>query len=302
MSAVSLWVKPARYKGGGGKETVVRAGAEWVRSVKEAKLATTLDEERIADLQELCDETKGSPLTRPTRKGAHQLLGQRFGKLIVEEQVERPDLKSRGTYWLCRCDCGAEQIATGSLLVRGLTACCRKCGYKQQSESIKATWANGAFVRASTAAQLTGKRFHRWLVVERRASRRKGTGVAAYWLCRCDCGVEREVSTKSLMAGSSRSCGCLLREVSGARMVQRNQLRLGERLERPTFADSTLAVLREHPGASYAELQRLLDLGKHATWQRLARLLACGLVRREEGDLVRWFAAEPQDQHGSLHP
>ena len=47
---------------------------------------------------------------------------------------------------------------------------------------------------------LTGQRFGK-LTVLRRAS--SGT-----WLCRCDCGREKEVVTNSLTRGLTRSCGC----------------------------------------------------------------------------------------------
>lgn len=47
-------------------------------------------------------------------------------------------------------------------------------------------------------------RFGRWLIVSR-IGYKKG---ATYWLCRCDCGVEREVAASSLKAGTSLSCGC----------------------------------------------------------------------------------------------
>lgn len=30
-----------------------------------------------------------------------------------------------------------------------------------------------------------------------------------YYLCRCDCGAEKEVSTSQLTSGKSKSCGCL---------------------------------------------------------------------------------------------
>lgn len=49
-----------------------------------------------------------------------------------------------------------------------------------------------------------GRRFDRWEVIGA-ALPRNGY---AYWLCRCDCGTEREVMEQSLLRGLSRSCGC----------------------------------------------------------------------------------------------
>lgn len=37
------------------------------------------------------------------------------------------------------------------------------------------------------------------------------------WLCRCDCGTEKAMGIKSIMAGKTQSCGCILREVTIAR-------------------------------------------------------------------------------------
>lgn len=50
---------------------------------------------------------------------------------------------------------------------------------------------------------VSGMRFGRWTALEQRGER---------WLCRCDCGTEREVLARSLRCGGSLSCGCLARE------------------------------------------------------------------------------------------
>lgn len=38
------------------------------------------------------------------------------------------------------------------------------------------------------------------------------TGKKSKWLCRCDCGVEKEVSGANLQAGNATSCGCFGKE------------------------------------------------------------------------------------------
>ena len=53
---------------------------------------------------------------------------------------------------------------------------------------------------------LTGKRFGQWSVL-------RYTGYK--WLCRCDCGTEREVLPQSLRNGRSTSCGCSYKRRSG---------------------------------------------------------------------------------------
>ncbi len=56
---------------------------------------------------------------------------------------------------------------------------------------------------------LTGQRFTRWTVVERGAKR----ATHSYYLCRCDCGEEREIRGSALKGGKSTSCGCLRDEL-----------------------------------------------------------------------------------------
>lgn len=65
--------------------------------------------------------------------------------------------------------------------------------------------------------------------------------------CRCDCGVQRTVDRYSLLRGSTRSCGCLAREVTAA--VRRSEVKhpvgIGDRFSRWTVlkADDRSAVL-----------------------------------------------------------
>lgn len=60
----------------------------------------------------------------------------------------------------------------------------------------------------------TGHRFGR-LTVLRRYDSTDYSGSGAYWLCRCDCGVEVAVLGTHLRNGNTRSCGCL-RDMSKA--------------------------------------------------------------------------------------
>jgi hypothetical protein len=56
---------------------------------------------------------------------------------------------------------------------------------------------------------LTGKRFSRYLVIKETQSTSYGS---RRWLCKCDCGNEREVLQSNLIRGTSTSCGCFRRE------------------------------------------------------------------------------------------
>lgn len=57
---------------------------------------------------------------------------------------------------------------------------------------------------------LTGQRFERLTVIERRGRR----GSRALWLCVCDCGNEITIDSNSLRTGNTRSCGCIRKEHS----------------------------------------------------------------------------------------
>lgn len=49
------------------------------------------------------------------------LVGRRFGRLVVIEKVPR---ERKDSYWLCRCDCGGETIANTYSLNSGHTSSC----------------------------------------------------------------------------------------------------------------------------------------------------------------------------------
>lgn len=55
---------------------------------------------------------------------------------------------------------------------------------------------------------LTGQRYGRWTVECLSRAEPKHN----YWSCLCDCGIRKIVAGNSLRAGSSKSCGCLMRE------------------------------------------------------------------------------------------
>lgn len=64
---------------------------------------------------------------------------------------------------------------------------------------------------------ITGKRYGR-LVVLRLGERRNGK---RFWLCRCDCGVEKDIGWGCLRWGYTKSCGCYHNEVSSQKCKAR---------------------------------------------------------------------------------
>lgn len=63
---------------------------------------------------------------------------------------------------------------------------------------------------------LTGHIFGRWIVLSRADNSPSGQ---TKWLCRCDCGNSRAVFATTLRDGTSRSCGCLKRELAIKRLT-----------------------------------------------------------------------------------
>ena len=63
-----------------------------------------------------------------------------------------------------------------------------------------------------TFPKMIGLRFNRWLVLQRDFQLSK-LHRASWYLCRCDCGIEKSVNANHLRNGGSRSCGCFSREI-----------------------------------------------------------------------------------------
>lgn len=93
----------------------------------------------------------------------------------------------------------------------------------------------------SRIIDLTHQRFGR-LVVEARAAEAAPNG-NAQWVCRCDCGNRTVVDSYSLRKGTTKSCGCLRREVSH-KFAKCNQ----------AFIDSQGTSLKNKDGIGYCSL------------------------------------------------
>lgn len=52
---------------------------------------------------------------------------------------------------------------------------------------------------------LTGQRFGFWKVLNKKEKNKSGQ---TQWLCECDCGTQKTVTSNSLRTGNSTSCGC----------------------------------------------------------------------------------------------
>lgn len=67
---------------------------------------------------------------------------------------------------------------------------------------------------------MTGKRFGRYTVIKRVENDKHGNAV---WLCRCDCGNEKNVVGRSLRSGVVVSCGCYHKDDIRVRETTHNE-------------------------------------------------------------------------------
>ena len=119
------------------------------------------------------------------------LKGNRFGKWVV---IGRDNDRKGATYWKCKCDCGNIKSIDGSSLRSGDSTQCTECRKVNLNK----------WLQENKFIDLTGMRFGKWHVINRSYDKNK----ARYWLCKCDCGVIRNVSGSMLKKGGSISCGC----------------------------------------------------------------------------------------------
>ena len=123
------------------------------------------------------------------------LTGKKFGEWTV---LGRFGSDKRGqALWKCQCSCGTIKNIVGSTLRNGASG---SCGCKRILNSKEN---NGKFVNE------IGNRYGKLLVIAK-DEELSGKGHRAYWICKCDCGNYKTVSSKCLRDGKTKSCGCLL--------------------------------------------------------------------------------------------
>lgn len=127
---------------------------------------------------------------KPTR----DLTGKVFGKLTVLRKAVNVSRKKGKTHWECRCECGNICVPNGQDLMRKGTRRTRSCG-------------------CGKIRDLTGQRFGRLFVLERLGY--FPPKKASMYKVMCDCGTIKDVSSTSLLYGSTKSCGCYAREIRG---------------------------------------------------------------------------------------
>lgn len=111
----------------------------------------------------------------------------RFGKLVVLER----DTSKKGTYWICKCDCGNVISTRTDTLTRTNSKKCCGCSLKQRNSEAH-------------LKNEVGNVYNYLTVIKRVESDTS----AAKWLCQCKCGKFTEVTGFHLRNGTVQSCGC----------------------------------------------------------------------------------------------
>lgn len=122
-------------------------------------------------------------------------VGDKFGMLTVLSKSN--EHKGKGTYWLCKCDCGTERFIQDHSLKSGITT---SCGCK----------------RGIPKNDLTGRTFGELYVV-RYSEEKSQKENRIIWECRCSCGNLRFYQSNALLSKRVISCGCKSRKRTSKR-------------------------------------------------------------------------------------
>jgi len=125
------------------------------------------------------------------------LTGKIFDKLtVIKKDI---NLRKKKAYWICQCECGNEVSVRGSHLSSKQT---RSCG-------------------CLTNINLKDKKFGKLTVIFE-TQKRTARGRHKIWLCLCECGKEKLVSTNHLTMNQVKSCGCFQEE----KLIPLNELKI----------------------------------------------------------------------------
>lgn len=117
-----------------------------------------------------------------TNTNSLDLVNKKFNSLLVLEKTNKLDGTS--IIWKCKCDCGNICEVSSHHLMAGQQSC-----------------------GCNNINNLLGQRFGKLTVIKQTPKRTGNGGII--WECKCDCGNICEVASGNLVAGHTRSCGCL---------------------------------------------------------------------------------------------
>ena len=122
----------------------------------------------------------------------------KFGRLTVIDNLGYIySGKQKRLNWLCRCQCGNVKKFIANNLLNGSS---KSCGCIKK-ERI-----------GHTATDLVGRKFGKLTVLSFARSQIIKNKSIFYWNVKCDCGELKIVIGSNLKSGSTKSCGCVIKE------------------------------------------------------------------------------------------
>lgn len=112
-----------------------------------------------------------------------ELIGEKFGKLLVLEYEKAEQKGGHGTY-RCLCDCGNITHSRKDALLTGRSTSCGRCYQKQIYPGMRT----------------------KMLTVIKESGRDENRNIL--WRCRCDCGEVVDITANAIRKGRL-SCGCM---------------------------------------------------------------------------------------------
>jgi hypothetical protein len=187
------------------------------------------------------------------------LVGKRFGRLLVLEEAGRNRLSK--VLWRCMCECNKIIIVKADSLLNGHTM---SCGCLRKEKLVESN--------RQRAFDLIGQRFGRLLVLKKVYNIKRLS-----WSCLCTCGNEVVISTGNLMNGSTVSCGCLQREwiikrnkqpVSAATRQKMSKSKKGKYCGKDSHKFGKVVSVETRQKMSKTRIERCLAKGKNnANWK-----------------------------------
>lgn len=144
-----------------------------------------------------------SRLPSRTQQKHERLIGTRSGRLtITTVEHRRQPSGAAAWYAICDCDCGT----TGHAVAMHNLATVSSCGCYRRSSIAQ---------RNGGLGLVPGMRSDRLVAVALLPF--SGPSTYRNWLCLCDCGTHTRVREQNFLSGTTRSCGCLRRELAATR-------------------------------------------------------------------------------------
>jgi 5-methylcytosine-specific restriction endonuclease McrA len=114
------------------------------------------------------------------------LTGRKFGSLIAITKAPINGINKYNSYdrWECLCSCGNKIVSLSYNLLKGLSTTC-----------------------GPNHAYLVGKKFGKLTVIKRLNNSLNNQN--RFWLCLCECGTKKAVTTHCLTSGKISDCGCV---------------------------------------------------------------------------------------------